>query len=195
MSQTQNFDFDVMVDLETLGIRPNAAIVAIGAWPFRLDGQPTNHPSFYRNVSAEDSIASGLSVSGETIMLWLRRPETAWERLLTPEPVDLDQALADFQGWCAALCSDGEPDGFRLWAHGENFDIPILESAYHASALKKPWRHDACRDARTLFHAADMDWEAEMAGLDGTECDVRAIARMQATLVKRAWHQLKGQGR
>jgi hypothetical protein len=86
----------------------------------------------------------------------------------------------------------GEEKAFRLWAHGTNSDLPILESAYRAMRFNGyPWRYNAARDTRTLFHAVCMDWGAEFEAMRGTKYDALAGARAQATLVKRAWRRLE----
>lgn len=64
MSETRDFEWDVMLDLETLGTAPNAPIIAIGAWPFRLDNGPVPFQPFYRNVDAQSSCAHGGRVTG-----------------------------------------------------------------------------------------------------------------------------------
>lgn len=192
MSETRDFEPDVMLDLETLSTRPNAAIISIGAWPFRLDGKPTNHPSFYRNVDAQSSIDAGLTIDGDSLMWWLQQADAARTRLTAPAPVPLKAALLDFRAWCSDFCGKGNWDVFRIWSHGASFDIPVLESAYLSVRLDKPWRYNAARDTRTLFHVAGgVDWDAEFKLLvGGTQHDALDDARIQATLVKKAWARL-----
>lgn len=188
MSETRLFGLDVMIDLETLGTSPNAAIIAIAAWPFRLDGEPVSYPSFYRNVDAESSVKAGGAVDGGSIMFWMGQSDEARNRLSNPPPVDLDDALEDLWAWL----DDYAPEkAFRLWAHGTNFDLPILESAYRGAGYPGyPWKYNAARDTRTLFHAAGIDWDVAVDELVTVKHDALEDARAQATLVKRAWQAI-----
>src|SRR4051794_11270840 len=68
-------DMEVMVDLETMGLDPDAAIVAIGATKFTLGEEPVS--TFYANVDLGDCLSLGLTVSASTIMWWLQQEHAA----------------------------------------------------------------------------------------------------------------------
>lgn len=184
MTETTRFQWDVMVDIETLGTAMNAPIIAIAGWPFALDSRPVPFEPFYRNVDAATSVAAGAQVS--SFYWWLGQSDAARARLSAPEPVALCEALLDFAEWLALI--GGDEREVRLWAHGINFDLPIIQSAWRVElGDNPPWRYNAARDTRTLFHAAGIDWDTEMAALAETEHDALDDCRVQATLVQRAW--------
>lgn len=185
MSETRDFEWDVMLDLETLSTAPDAAILSIGAWPFRLDTQAVSIEPFYRNVRIG---AGGRSDDG-AVRWWLQQSAGALGRLMDPAPEHLDDVLDDLWDWLMRLAPEKR---FRLWSHGAAFDVPILESAWRRARYDDPpWRYNAVRDTRTLFHVAGLDWDAAWEELGGVTHDALDDARKAATLVKRAWWALQ----
>ena len=59
---------NLMIDLETLGTKPNSAILSIGAVYFDKDGLGEE---FYANVDLQDSIDSGFDIDASTVYWWL----------------------------------------------------------------------------------------------------------------------------
>lgn len=55
---------NIMVDLETLGTKPNSAILSIGAVAFDDQGL---HDEFYCNVDLISSIACGYEIDADTV--------------------------------------------------------------------------------------------------------------------------------
>ena len=147
----ENFDepapedkvWDVMIDLETMGTRPNAAIVSIGAIKFDRDG---THGGFYRTVDLQSSIDAGLSVDGATIMWWLQQSEKARRDLYETDvgAVDLFNALTDLIEWIGDFDLIG-----GIWGNGAAFDNAILKSAWHACGQGELWPHWLDRCYRT----------------------------------------------
>jgi exodeoxyribonuclease VIII len=62
---------NVMVDLETMGNGPAAAIVAIGAVEFDPDTGQLGR-EFYREVDLEDSAFRGGVIDASTVLWWMR---------------------------------------------------------------------------------------------------------------------------
>jgi exodeoxyribonuclease VIII len=184
MTETMAYQFDVMLDLETLSTLPNARILSIGAWPFRLDDGPVPFEPFYRNVAVESQDGA----VDEAFYWWLKQSEAARLRLTNPEPVGSSEAVLDLYLWFEEI--GGKDKEFRLWSHGTSFDVPILQSLYHDWGYNTPWKYNATRDTRTLFHAAGLDWDTADEMREPSH-DALDDARCQATLVKRAWALLE----
>ena len=139
-----NEPLNVMVDLETLGTRPGAVIVSIGAVVFDADG-PDNDLTFEERIDIDSCLRCGLTVDGGTLEWWLRQNDRA-RAIFQAKGKPLTQALADFAGWLAAL-----PGGLRLWGNGASFDCALLAEAYRrAGWLELPWKYTAERCYRTL---------------------------------------------
>ena len=60
----------LMVDIETMGIKSNFAIISIGAVEFKIETGETGK-EFYRNVTLKSSVELGLNVDADTVMWWM----------------------------------------------------------------------------------------------------------------------------
>lgn len=145
---------DVVLDLETMGTSPCAAIVSIGAvlldhekWGVREVSLDTGYRHFCRNVDLATSIEKGGEVDGSTVTWWLQQSEGARKALLDPTPIPIDQALEQFRDWLKWFCGDRR---VRVWGNGAAFDNVILRSAYDRSDIACPWSYKDDRCYRTL---------------------------------------------
>lgn len=158
----------IMVDIETAGKRPNAAIMAIGACAFDaagLAGLP-----FYARVNLETSMARG-TVDGSTIRWWMMQGDEARAEVATAT-MHIGDALTEFAQWV----NSHNPLG--IWGNGATFDNVILRSAFEAWGVVCPWQwwQDRCfrtikaalgagvvMPPETTKHRADHDawWQAE----------------------------------
>ena len=138
---------NVMVDLETMGTGPDAAIVAIGAVAFDPSTN-TLGQEFYMVVDLESSVKAGLVMTAGTVMWWLKQADAA-RAALGRDTTPLDVALSAFQTWY--------PQGANLWGNGSDFDNVILASAYRAVGLRQPWPYHGNRCYRTLKNLTPVD--------------------------------------
>lgn len=143
---------EVMIDLETLSVLPNAAILTIGAVKFTRAG-PTQllkeTTSFYRRINLQSCIDVGLTVSEDTQKWWDRQSEAVrFEALECKERIGLVQCLNEFSLWFRTAK--------KIWSHGDDFDCVILASAYRACDLIPPWDYWNTRDTRTIFDLAEI---------------------------------------
>jgi len=144
----------VMVDLETLGTGPRAAIIQIGACAFELEGNAISAapPTFEATVSAQSSLFAGLELDPSTLHWWRYTASAAARLAVETNAVPLSVALRDFAAWFTSVKVTS--DSIFLWANGAAFDPPILESAHRALGLTVPWNYGAVRDTRTIYHLA-----------------------------------------
>ncbi len=128
-----------MIDLETLGHRPGAALIALGAVKF--DGTEITG-EFYRRIDAESCVQAGLAVDVSTVLWWFKQDDDA--RLEVAKAGDaLPDVLLAFSQWL------GGPDA-RVWGNGAAFDNALLAAAYAACRLPLPWKFRNDRCYRTL---------------------------------------------
>lgn len=137
---------DVMIDLEAMSTRPNAAIVAIGAVEFDIETLSTGR-TFYRVVDLDSAMRSGGEVDADTILWWLRQSEPARLALLQ-EAEHISTVLVAFSTWMRD--SGLESDAIRVWGNGSDFDNVILSSAYLRWGIPTPWKFFNNRCFRTL---------------------------------------------
>ena len=125
---------NIMLDLETMSLASNAAIITIGAVEFdeRSIGR-----TFYERINPELALADGLDSDPETLAWWERQ-----DRKVRAEAFggtkSLRQVLLEFTAWM--------PDDAVVWGNGAASDNVWLANAYVAADLPKPWdyRNDRC---------------------------------------------------
>ena len=153
-----------MIDIETLGTDPGAAIVSIGAVRFTVDGGIEDE--LFVSVDVESCQDYGLRIDASTVIWWLGQSADAREQLRGGD--DLEHALRELRAFV-----DGCDE---VWANSPSFDLTILEAAYECVGLSIPWNFWEERDYRTL--RAVLEWPDREQ--DGTAHDALDDARFQA---------------
>jgi len=135
----------VMLDLETLGTRPDCVIMTLGAVkfdPFNPDREPG--PGIYLRMDLEEQLALGRTVDDSTIEWWAQQDSRvrteAWDGTDRSSIHELKRELNRFLV--------GVDD---IWSQGPVFDIAILEDLYRSQNWGFPWSFWQIRDSRTLF--------------------------------------------
>ncbi len=170
----------IMIDIETMGRRPGAAIVSLAAilfdenGAFMTDNTHVKDYSFYRTIDLQSCMDVGLRVDAQTIRFWMSQEGPARREVLT-NGAPLREVLEEFAFWLAG------PADPVIWAYGATFDPPLLEMAYHALGMQVPWLYRDVRCARTVLDLADV----ELKGV-GTKHHALDDAIAQADCVARA---------
>lgn len=121
----------IMIDLETMGTRPAAPIVSIGAVKFDKEGL---HGDFYTNVDLTDALKHGGVVDGDTFMWWMSQSDEARWALLGPTKYVCEAlvALFDFLGAGGAHIEG-------VWGNSSTFDNVILRETATRAGIDLPW--------------------------------------------------------
>ena len=169
---------EVMLDLETMSLQPNASVIAIGACTFDMKSL-TIGERFYCNVDHVSCQEVGLHLDADTVMWWLSQSEDARKSVTTGQRIALPAALQGFANWLEASTL---PVKERcIWGNGANFDPVVLEQAYAACGYEVPWAFWGVRCFRTLKNL----WpHIEPAKRTGTHHNALADAVYQAKLVQ-----------
>lgn len=129
---------NIMLDIETMGNTPNAAIVSIAAVYFDKTGTGR---SFYKKVSLESSVEIGLEMDTSTVLWWLKQDDTARKEFETKgDP--LYSVLRSLDSFIAKGCC--------IWGNGASFDNVILANAYGKLKMETPWKFYNNRCFQTL---------------------------------------------
>lgn len=149
-----------MIDLETLSVRPHAAVIIIGAikfnrgekWDKNIDEKELeNLDVFYRRIKINSCVHAGLHIDGATEKWWKQQDsEVQYEALKHPDRVTLKTALREFSEWF------GSDTHTKIWGNGSGFDCSILGEAYTRCGLVKPWKFWMERDLRTIMDLTDL---------------------------------------
>jgi len=145
----------IMVDLETLGTGPNAAVVAIGAVRVFAGSYPVHAREFYRRVDWQSSVDAGGQMEVETVRWWMRQGAAAVGEVCADDGVPLYQALHALT-WFMRGQPGVAPDlgDVVLWGNGAAFDNVILAASYRSCDERPPWKfwNDRCyRTLKNLF--------------------------------------------
>lgn len=133
----------IMLDLETMSLATDAAIISIGAVRFDLETGELGD-TFYRVVNLKSVQRAGGRIDAETVMWWLQQGEEARKALTGEESVLIDTALRDFANWVREAPLEG------IWGNGAGFDNVVLEGAYHRQGWTAPWSFYMNRCYRTI---------------------------------------------
>lgn len=135
----------IMLDLETMGTDPNAAIVSIGAVAIDFDKNCLGE-EFYRRISLESAMLSGGIVDASTVIWWLKQSEPA-RREIYSASADIRKACEAFSQYVARTV---DPSQMCIWGDGAAFDNVLLSCTYARLGLEKPWKFWNDRCYRTI---------------------------------------------
>lgn len=166
---------DVAIDIETLSRKPTAAIIAIAARPFCIDGLDGGEPNgmpFSVSIDASSCAMYGLDFDKGTVRYWSELPDEAKQQFLYGFGRSIDQALRDLKSAFEEWKKENEATDVRVWMQGTDFDGSILRNAYMVvfnddkttgENESMPWKHCELRDSRTyiLEHMSKYHPEAE----------------------------------
>lgn len=176
----------VMLDLETMGNKSNAALISIGAVAFDIITGETGR-EFYNRIDLQSCLDRGLVINASTLYWWLTQNRQAQEEVAKGGD-DLAAVLEGFEFWLR-----GTVKRVKLWGNGARFDIGLLEDAYVACGYKEmPWGFRNERDLRTLVAFAP-----EIKTLVTTEWKNKMIehhpiddCKMQIAYASEIWNKL-----
>jgi len=137
----------IMLDLETLGTRPGAAITAIGAVAFKGPRDSCNQ--FYQTIDLKSAVECGLKIDADAVLWWMKQSNEARAEF-SKESKGIGQVFMDFRAWIEQFPADTE-----IWGNGSDFDNVLLAEAYQILGYPVPWnfRQNRCyRTMRKLFH-------------------------------------------
>ena len=138
---------DLMIDLETLDVRPTATILTIGAVKFDPFGDDVNDPTcekFYCRVDVDSCDALGLTVSPATLEWWASQSKEAQDEAFDPrDRISITEAMNRLYKFAWGTK--------RVWSHGAAFDVVICEHIFNKIGKAVPWQFWEVRDTRTLF--------------------------------------------
>lgn len=152
MNQEQRKQIHIVLDLETMGTKQDAAIIEIGMVIFNHTGQEgtTNVIGQWSGaISLQTAMTHGGTVSPDTVEWWMDTERTeARNNWLTSTKMALHVAL---NGVAARIRDYSAINPLPLiWGNGVNFDNEILKSAYERLDVRVPWKYTQNADFRTL---------------------------------------------
>ena len=137
----------IMLDLETLGTEPFAALLSIGAVHFNPNADEIAD-SYHVAINPEFN-GFGLRIEPGTMFWWWGEDrDDARHEWLRMTKFELAIALDGFTDWMSTFAP--EQDDRVIWGNGANFDNVLLACAYKAAGRVVPWNYWNDRCFRTL---------------------------------------------
>ena len=180
----------VMVDLETMGKKHNAPIVAIGAVVFD-PATGSIGESFYKVVCLESSVNWGAVIDPSTVIWWLKQSSEARSAIVNDDAIPLQDALLQFREFVSDNVAGGSKKA-QVWGNGASFDNSILRSSYDCIAEDYPWEYWNDRDVRTMVElgqAISFDPKTTIP-FEGSRHNALADAIHQAHYVSAIWQRI-----
>lgn len=152
---------NLMIDIETLGSKPNAVILSISAVEFDLKTGKTGSV-FNKNICIDSCIEAGLKMEHNTILWWLNQDKEAQNKITQHTGSNLKNVLRQFGMWI----HDNFGNNAIVWGNSARFDLGILDAAYTACKMNLPWKYYSERDVRTLVaFAPEIKENTEFKGI------------------------------
>lgn len=176
----------LMIDLETMGTKPDAPILTIGAVFFDPDANQLGE-QFYVCVDLQSNFDNGRQPSADTLKWWFGQGADAQQELFNSmEAMPLLAALVDFSEFCAK-----GGGGVTPWSNGLNFDVALLENALDSAGLDIPWKFWNLMDVRTIKKLAENKVNVYDFPFEGTKHNALHDAIHQASYVSAMWRELR----
>jgi hypothetical protein len=173
---------NAMLDLETWGTGPGAALRSIGAVMFDPHSDEMG-ATFYANISDASCEVAGLVWDAQTVAWWAKQSQRAQDMLMTDQ-LTLTEVAVKFDDWWR------KNRAIFVWSQGANFDCVLWEAAMRAVGRGVPWKFYDARDTRTAYDVADFD--SRTVRRAGTYHNALDDARHQAICVQRAYARVNG---
>ncbi len=180
----------LMVDLETMGKKPGAPIVSVGAIFFDPASGITG-AEYYQVINLESSMSFGARPDASTILWWLKQSPEARSAIVVDDTVGLVEALEQLLDFIAENAANGSKN-VQLWGNGSSFDCSLLEAAFELADTPFPIPHWNYRDVRTVVEmgkAVGLNARYDIP-FEGDQHNALADARHQVKYVSAIWQRL-----
>lgn len=177
----------LMIDLETMGNKPNAPIVAIGAVFFDPSTGELG-AQYSKSVLLTSEMNLGATPDPDTIVWWLQQSSEARSEVASAV-TSIQVALHELN----IFISDNKSEGsVQVWGNGASFDNVILRAAYQRVSLPIFWPFYQDRDVRTIVELGrQMGINPKMdMPFTGDRHNALADAIHQAQYVSVIWQKL-----
>lgn len=148
-----------MLDLETLGTRPDAAVVAIGACIFDPYSDKKPEQTFDVAVTIESAMKHG-RIDASTLDWWFQQSKDAQDKTFNRFGHTLPDALRQFNWWLLNQCAH-KRERLVVWGNGAAFDNVVIRSAHEAAGMTPVWsfRKDMCYRAICAVFGKNIPFE------------------------------------
>jgi hypothetical protein len=173
-----------MIDIETLGTKPDAVVLTVGGVKFDPYNSEEPHTPFSVRLDIDEQTAAGRVIDPNTIEWWGQQDKAIQDEAFSEENrTPVMTFIADLNKWLV---------GTDLkWAQGSRFDYGILEDLIENSFKQhKNWAYWQEADSRTLGQLVPRDMRKDDSGAQKDLHSALADAYNQAKAVQKAYKHL-----
>jgi hypothetical protein len=144
----------VMIDMETFGTKPDAAVATVGVVVFDPKTQTVDTDNGVEwALSIPDQIRLGRKIDPSTVAWWMNQSEDARKVVIPPlngKGMSVEGFCDSFDAWLVDRGASPK-NPIKIWSHGATFDIVLGTSLYNNIDREPKWRYVNARDTRTIF--------------------------------------------
>lgn len=146
----------IMLDLETLGVTPNAVVTQVAMTAFDLSEPERIISEVVEYLPIQPQLDAGRQIDASTLTWWMRQSDVArgvFSKSDGDDPEELNALIRHIRRKFVQLTENKD---YQVWARGPQFDVVMLESLMFMVKESAPWKYDSVRDLRTLMDAAGI---------------------------------------
>jgi hypothetical protein len=173
----------LVIDIETLGVEPDSAIISIGAVVMNSDGDTGRlllcQSMFEESINVEDAKRYGKAYE-DTVKWWDTQAAAVRAKVMGGTRTSL-AVCTRLHAWITASIPD------LVWANSPSFDLEMLKRTFRLHGLTIPWSfrqercsrtlRSVCRDTMGLNLSAAYESLVPHSPLSDAYCDGRAILK------------------
>lgn len=175
---------NLMIDVESMGTKPTAPLMAIGAVFFDENNRQLGD-TFYRTIHLSTSVNLGFVMEPAAVLFWLGQPDEARNAVLF-NALPVGDVMQEFASWIGQRCSRSD---LMVWGNSPTFDCLKVEAHFKACGLDVPWLYFNERCYRTIRERNRVVEQDERQGLHNALEDAKFQA--QHLIKIRAYHAAK----
>lgn len=168
--------FALMIDIETLGLSPGAAVTQVGYCVADIETREYTLPPRALFLNPNDQ---GREIDFGTVQWWMKQDRAVADGVFSDKAERVHHAHA-FNVMQSIV---REHERCEVWASPAMFDLPILTSLWGG---KKPWVYNMERDLMTLYKLLDPSKLLEPPD-NGKAHDAAADAHWQMEYLMNLW--------
>jgi hypothetical protein len=143
--------FACMIDLETMGLGMNCALISMSAQIADLENKQGFAVEAEYNCYFNLEGQTNRIFDPSTILWWMQQGDAARQELLNEKRIPLHWGLKDFWTWYIVQAPKEIHAPIQsIWSKGVDFDVAILDAYYKGGNQYPPWGYRDRMCYRTL---------------------------------------------
>lgn len=148
--------YDVMIDIESLGLVAGDAILKIAVLEFSFTDSPVHRgDTLELTIDLNSSVKEGFKIDPDTLRWWLITNADQLKGLVTEEAITAEESMEVLVDWFYKRTPR------YVWANSPAMDLAMIKGYCKTLGWDAPWQYTQERDVRTIAGLAPEIKEAE----------------------------------